>query len=139
MNRINILARHAADALITTSTPSLLSAFFPSRERRGDGANLQTRLNTWLSSRIAFIRFRGALAVLDAAFFTSAFVHWVALLWYEPIYALGLRRGRGGDAASAGGAGRRAKKGFEDDLEQQMQTLARDELGVELRSEAFEG
>lgn len=142
VNRINILARHAADALITTSQPSLFRVFFPKYKQNnntdnsttttGTDASLTARLHEWTLSRISFLRFRTTLFILDTAFFSSALVHWMKLLWFDPYYALGLRRRRRHDAESKGG-------GFEDDLEKSMQALARDELGVELRSEAFEG
>ncbi|CAO1623579.1 unnamed protein product [Sympodiomycopsis kandeliae] len=128
VNRINILARHAADALITTTQPSLYRVLFPSQGSQ----SFNTRLHEWTKSRIAFIKFRTTLFILDTAFFSSALVHWIKLFYRDPFYATGLRnQRRDGKDGSDGG--------FEDDLEKSMQTLARDELGVELRSDAFEG
>lgn len=125
-NRINILARHAADALITTtSTPSLLSVFFPrhmrkapesnGREHDGVSTTVGRRFHLWFSSRFAFLKFRTTLFLLDTAFHTSRLAHWMGLFFREPLYALGLtavhKEGRG--------------QGFEDDLEASMQQLAR--------------
>lgn len=136
VNRINILARHAADALITTSQPSLYRVIFPrKRQSQTDSdapSTLPSRLNEWTLSRISFLRFRTTLFILDTAFFSSSLVHWVKLLWKDPYYAIGLRRSRRDGKDESDG-------GFEDDLERSMQALARDELGVELRPDAFEG
>ncbi|CAO1628519.1 unnamed protein product [Parajaminaea phylloscopi] len=129
VNRINILARHAADALVTTSpTQSLLTVVFPPRNT---STAFSARLSQWLSSRMAFVRFRGTLLVLDIAFFTSTFLHWCSALLERtnPLRS----------SASREEKRRRRGRGFEDDLEESMQRLARDELGVELRDEAFEG
>lgn len=132
VNRINILARHAADALIATSpSPSLRTVFFSrSRNRSSDTpSTFPQRLSLYISSGLAFLRFRSTLFLLDAAFVGSGAFHWFQLLGKDPLYAIGWRSARDGDAGG----------NFEDDLEKGMQRLARDELGVELKSEAFQG
>lgn len=116
MNRINILARHATDALVSTSpSQSILAVFFPRRSGReltSQPPSFGGRLRQWLRSRIAFLRFRGVLLVLDLAFFTSTFFHWCSAT---------LRR----DNLSASNSPRKRGRGFEDDLEESMQKLAR--------------
>lgn len=143
VNRINILARHAADALVTTdqSSSSLLSVIFPSRYQHEDKTGkvspvtLKQRLGTYLASRSAFLRFRSTLLLLDIAFYTSAAVRWVSLFFRSPLYAVGLSN----KGVIAEKERKQRRGGFEDDLEKSMQRLAKDELGVELHSEAFEG
>lgn len=124
VNRINILARHAADALVSTSVSnSILTVFFP-RHHRGKGLSPSThfgeRFSQWFGSRLAFLRFRGTLLVLDIAFFSSTFLHWCsAVLTTNPLYTLGLAK------PSKEAEKRKRGRGFEDDLEESMQRLAR--------------
>lgn len=150
VNRINILARHAADALVDIAGTSaaqeplgsagLLDVFFPRRSGRRQALDsketasqlpaLRQRLGAWLRVRRDFLVFRGALLLLDVAFWASTLAHWTRRAAARPLEFVGLASS-GKDGGKSGG--------FEDDLEHQMQRMAKEELGVELRSEAFEG
>ena len=125
VNRLNILARHAAAALIAnTRTPSLYRVLKPIHT--SCGGTLAQRLATWIQDRLDFVRFRTTLLVLDLAFIGSGVSHWFRYLLRSPISAL---MGKSDPKA----------RGFEDDLEQSMRQMARDEFGVELDEGAFIG
>ncbi|SPO21655.1 uncharacterized protein UTRI_01137_B [Ustilago trichophora] len=137
VNRLNILAKHAAAALISnTETPSLYRVFKPRRNplpaQSGVSRSAVTtttlgqRFVTWVKDRLDFLRFRTTLLVLDMAFVGSGVSHWLRYLFRSPISAL-----MGKSDPNAGG--------FEDDLEQSMRQMARDEFGVELDESAFVG
>lgn len=114
VNRLNILARHAADALISPSTPTFWRALFP-RSQTGTGASAgpgaASRLTEWLVDRIEFVRFRSTLLVLDAAFIASTFSYWLRFLIRSPLKAI------------TGGRDEESR-GFEDDLEKSMRKMA---------------
>lgn len=138
VNRLNILAKHAAAALISnTETPSLYRVFKPRRNAplpTTDGAKptlgrsttVGQRFGAWIKDRLDFVRFRTTLLVLDFAFIGSGISHWLRFLFRAPVSAL-----MGKSDPKAGG--------FEDDLEQSMRQMARDEFGVELDEGAFVG
>lgn len=139
VNRLNILAKHAAAALIsTTETPSLYRVFRPVRDpalppsspksklRIGQSSTLQQRFSAWVKDRLDFLRFKTTLLVLDFAFVGSGVSHWLRYLFRAPLSAL-----MGKSDPKAGG--------FEDDLEQSMRQMAREEFGVELDEGAFVG
>ncbi len=127
VNRLNILAKHAASALISPHTPSLARVFFP--RSTAVQTHIGERFREWMSDRFAFVKFRLVLFVLDTAFITSQLKHWTRFLFKRPLQALGLKRT---DPNLEG-------KGFEDDLEKSMRKMARDEFGVELDEGAFMG
>lgn len=130
VNRLNILARHAASALISNRTPTLRRVFFPVHANRSDTLpRFSERFHEWFTNRIAFVKFRSVLFVLDMAFVTSKVSHWMSFLFQRPLQALGLKKKEPG---VQGG-------GFEDDLERRMKKMARDEFGVELDDSAFMG
>ncbi|KDN51971.1 ABC1-domain-containing protein [Tilletiaria anomala UBC 951] len=133
VNRLNILAKHAAAALISSRTPTISRVFFPIRqEGKGEEVpRLTARLHEWLTDRAAFLKFRTVLLVLDLAFITSSVSHWLRFFIRRPAQALGLK----GPATLDGDEG----GGFEDDLEKSMRKMARDEFGVELDKMAFTG
>lgn len=125
VNRLNILAKHAAAALISnTSTPSLYRVFKPLRTQHR--TSFSQRLSAWLKDRVDFARFRTTLLVLDLAFIGSGLSHWLKYFFRAPVSALM-------------GKSDPKKGGFEDDLEQSMRQMARDEFGVELDEGAFVG
>ncbi|PWZ03230.1 ABC1-domain-containing protein [Testicularia cyperi] len=128
VNRLNILAKHAAAALIAnTRTPSFYRVFRPHPTPSGqETASFGQRLSEWIRNRIEFLRFRSTLLVLDVAFIGSGISHWLSYLFRAPVSAL---LGRSDPN----------KGGFEDDLEQSMRKMARDEFGVELDEGAFVG
>ncbi|GAC97021.1 potential mitochondrial chaperonin [Pseudozyma hubeiensis SY62] len=128
VNRLNILAKHAAAALISnTDTPSLYRVFKPIRtSNQTQRASFGKRLSTWIKDRLDFVRFRTTLLVLDMAFIGSGISHWFKFFFRAPASAL---LGRSDPN----------KGGFEDDLEQSMRQMARDEFGVELDEGAFVG
>ncbi|CEH14647.1 Predicted unusual protein kinase [Ceraceosorus bombacis] len=101
VNRLNILARHAASALVSPKSPSF-------------------------KERVDSLRFKTALFIIDGAFLTSRLVHWLSLLFRNPLGALGLREL----------APTEKRKGLEDDLARGMQEMG-EEYGLDL-SDAFE-
>lgn len=135
VNRLNILAKHAAAALIThTETPSLYRVLRPVRTKlpssKGGSdmtsSSMAQRFAAWIKDRLDFVRFRTTLLVLDLAFVGSSLSHWLGFLMRAPRSAL---LGKSDPNA----------RGFEDDLEQSMRQMARDEFGVELDEGAFVG
>ncbi|TKY84901.1 hypothetical protein EX895_005981 [Sporisorium graminicola] len=129
VNRLNILAKHAAAALIAnTETPSLYRVFRPlhTLPSAGKTSTIGHRFAAWIKDRLDFVRFRTTLLVLDMAFIGSGVSHWLRYFFRAPVSALMGRRD-----PNAGG--------FEDDLEQSMRQMARDEFGVELDEGAFVG
>uniref|UniRef100_V5GJP8 Putative mitochondrial chaperonin n=1 Tax=Kalmanozyma brasiliensis (strain GHG001) TaxID=1365824 RepID=V5GJP8_KALBG len=129
VNRLNILARHAAAALISnTETPSLYRVFRPLRNQQSaaGGSSIGQRFAAWVKDRINFVRFRTTLLALDLAFIGSGVTHWFRYFFRAPVSALM-------------GKSDPNKGGFEDDLEQSMRQMARDEFGVELDEGAFVG
>lgn len=65
VNRLNCLARHAAQELVSTTMT--------------------------IKDRISALRFRTTLFVIETAFVGSRVVHWFILFWKYPLGALGLR------------------------------------------------
>lgn len=128
VNRLNILAKHAAAALIAnTETPSLYRVFRPLRTTPSAGmSTLGHRFAAWIKDRLDFVRFRTTLLVLDLAFIGSGASHWLRYFFRAPVSALM-------------GKSDPNKGGFEDDLEQSMRQMARHEFGVELDEGAFVG
>ncbi|CBQ70632.1 conserved hypothetical protein [Sporisorium reilianum SRZ2] len=125
VNRLNILAKHAAAALIAnTTTPSLYRVLRPLRS--SGPSTLSQRFGAWIKDRLDFVRFRTTLLLLDLAFIGSGVSHWLRYFFRAPVSAL-----LGKSDPKAGG--------FEDDLEQSMRQMARDEFGVELDEGAFVG
>ncbi|SOV06695.1 uncharacterized protein UDID_01847 [Ustilago sp. UG-2017a] len=126
VNRLNILAKHAAAALIAnTETRSLYRVFKPIRSKEVN-STLGGRFSAWIQDRLDFVRFRTTLLVLDLAFVGSGLSHWLRYLFRAPVSALM-------------GKSDPKRGGFEDDLEQSMRQMARDEFGVELDEGAFVG
>lgn len=127
VNRLNILAKHAAAALISnTETPSFYRVFRPIRTSKAANSSIGQRFAAWVKDRINFVRFRTTLFALDLAFVGSGVTHWFRYFLRAPVSAL-----LGRSDPNAGG--------FEDDLEQSMRQMARDEFGVELDEGAFVG
>lgn len=128
VNRLNILAKHAAAALISsTDTPSLYRVFRPIRSNTAlKDTSIGQRFSTWIKDRFDFVRFRSTLLVLDLAFIGSAISHWLSYFARAPASALM-------------GKTDPNKRGFEDDLEQSIRQMARDEFGVQLDEGAFLG
>ncbi|PWN51393.1 ABC1-domain-containing protein [Violaceomyces palustris] len=135
VNRLNILARHAAAALISNETPSLYRVLKPDRSLYFDNRgrvvrrmpDFGQRLREWLHDRLEFLKFRSTLLVLDLAFITSTLTHWLRFFFQAPVRAV------------SGGGPEEGGRGFEDDLEESMRKMARDEFGVELDAGAFVG
>lgn len=137
VNRLNILARHAADALIQERTSSLWRVFFPPPESgvvgseagpSGERRTFQARLQEWTRDRRAYVTFHVVLLVVDVAYHISQLAHWVRWLWSAPF--LPTTPGLSQDGTTH-------KGGFEDDLELQMRQLAHEEFGVELDEDSF--
>ncbi|SNX82614.1 uncharacterized protein MEPE_01320 [Melanopsichium pennsylvanicum] len=140
VNRLNILAKHAADALITnTETCSLYRVFKPKispvlptstggsiGSSYGGKRTVGQRFSSWMKDRLDFVKFRSTLFLLDFAFLGSTMTHWIRYLFRNPKRAL---LGRFDSDP----------KGFEDDLEKSMRQMAREEFGVELDQGAFIG
>lgn len=118
VNRLNILARHASSALVSTSpTPSLIRVFFPRQSQPSN--SLSGRLVTWLRSRMAFLTFRTTLFVLDLAFVGSAVVR--SLHKASVIFVSSLKYGPFSKEVKR--AASKTAGGFEDDLEAGMRQL----------------
>lgn len=128
VNRLDILARHAAAAMISsTRTPSLYRVFRPKPISPGTAhPAFGVRLSEWVKDRTDYLRFRSTLFVLNFAFIGSGVTHWIKFFFKAPLAAL---LGRSDPEVG----------GFEDDLEQSMRKMARDEFGVELDEGAFAG
>ncbi|KAN0060806.1 hypothetical protein ACQY0O_007465 [Thecaphora frezii] len=132
VNRLNILAKHAASALLSPTTPTLYHVFFPIRPSsspspsNGSDQGVATRMREWCADRLEFLRFRSTLLLLDIAFWASGFSHWMLFLLRHPLMVVKGQR----DAQ---------QRGFEDDLEKSMRKMAKDEFGVELDEGAFIG
>lgn len=111
VNRLNILARHAAAALIGGNTPTFIRTLRPTSP---DAPAFNARLAEWLRDRVAYLRFRTTLFVLDIAFVGSSWAHWLSFLVRAPAKALGLVKSADSDRGG----------GFEDDLEHSMRQMA---------------
>lgn len=133
VNRINILARHAASALLTSDSPTLLSIFRPHGKQKE--SSMMDRLKFWTSSRISFLTFRTTLLLLDGVFVGSAL--WRGLKWSYNLFFATITHGPFSKQARK--TWNAQSGGFEDDLEQGMRQLAKDEFGVELDENAFMG
>lgn len=119
VNRLNVLARHAADALIQERTSTLWKVISPPTNESQD---LSARFREWATNRRAYITFHMVLLLVDVAFQLSRFAHWFRWVFsYLPFTPNGPR----------------TRGGFEDDLEAQMRELARNEFGVELDADSF--
>lgn len=134
VNRINILARHAASALLTSDSPTLLSIFRP-RGQEQQQSTVMERSRLWLSTRISFLTFRTTLLLLDGVFVGSSL--WRGLKWSWNFISASLTHGPFSKQARK--TWNAQTGGFEDDLEQGMRQLAKDEFGVELDENAFMG
>lgn len=135
VNRINILARHAASALLTSDTPTIFTVVRPQRDTSLAAQSFTARLRFWLSTRAAYLTFRTTLLLLDVAFVGSAAVRSVAWTWHVVRSAL-LHGPRSGEVRAKWN---QKSGGFEDDLEQGMRRMAKDEFGVDLDESAFMG
>lgn len=133
VNRINILARHAASALLSTDTPTLFRVVVPRAAARH--LAISHRFSLWLRTRLSFLTFRSTLFLLDIAFLGSSVLRTCHRSWL--IVKNSLRYGPWSSEAKVVWKSRAG--GFEDDLESGMRQLAKDEFGVELDDNAFMG
>lgn len=93
------------------------------------------RLRFWWSTRLAFLTFRTTLLLLDGVFFGSALWHGIKWSWQLMSNSIAY----GPWSAEVRRTWKAQSGGFEDDLEQGMRQLAKDEFGVELDENAFMG
>jgi aarF domain-containing kinase len=136
VNRINILARHAASALISTEeTPTFYRALIPKKNTAGQQVELSHRLNIWFHSRTSYFTFRTTLLILDFAFVGSAFVKAFSKGWV--VVKQSVLHGPWSQQAYIAWAAKTG--GLEDDLEAGMRKMAKDEFGIELQDDAFIG
>lgn len=127
-NRINIMAHYASEGYAMTQLPppSPFSFSFSSLLNRSSSSttnsnqppvSLQLFKSYFISKTQSFI-FHFALFAIDVGFMLTRFRSFVL------------------ETCSSGGAKR---EGFEDLLQRQVSAMARDELGIELGDEAFQG
>lgn len=135
VNRINILARHAASALLTNDTPTLYRVLRPRYQNNQNVGHLSQRFSSWLQSRLSFFTFRSTLLLLDIAFVGSSVLRVGHRSWI--IFKMSILHGPWSQEAHL--AWKSKAGGFEDDLESGMRQLAKDEFGVELDENAFAG
>ncbi|KAK0556881.1 hypothetical protein OC846_000908 [Tilletia horrida] len=102
------------------------------------------RLRVYLGTVGMFLRFRTTLLLLDVAFYTSGFRYALRVIFFDEGLWKIIRgqadKERVRKAVAAVGVGSGSSSplgGFEDELNESMKRLARDELGVELGDEAF--
>jgi aarF domain-containing kinase len=133
VNRINILARHAASALLTNDTPTLYRALIP--RQNAQHTQLSSRLSLWFYSRMSFFTFRSTLFLLDIAFVGSSVLRVCHRSWL--IVKNSVIHGPWSQQTYI--AWKSKAGGFEDDLEHGMRQLAKEEFGVELDENAFMG
>jgi aarF domain-containing kinase len=133
VNRINILARHAASALLTNDTPTLYRVVRP-RSPSPD-LDLSIRFSLWLRTRLSFLTFRSTLFLLDIAFVGSSVLRACHRSWL--IVKNSVTYGPWSPEAKI--IWKSKAGGFEDDLENGMRQLAKEEFGVELDENAFMG
>lgn len=132
VNRINILARHAASALLTNDTPTLYRVLRPNQD---SNRQISQRFSVWLRSRLSFFTFRSTLFLLDIAFVGSSVLRVCHRSWL--IIKNSILHGPWSQEAKI--VWKSKVGGFEDDLESGMRQLAKDEFGVELDENAFAG
>lgn len=114
MNRINILARHAAAGLLHNPPASL--------DRRDHKFSLSSSLRAFANSRVAFLRFRFTLLVIDVAFYMANGFAWFRIIRHRFF-----------------GDGKRVSTNkFEDQLEVELRDMARDKFGMQISEDAFD-
>jgi aarF domain-containing kinase len=133
VNRINILARHAASALLTNDTPTLYRVLRP--RQSSTTLDFSNRFSLWLRTRLSFLTFRSTLFLLDIAFVGSSVLRVCHRSWL--IVKNSVTHGPWSPEAKL--IWKSKAGGFEDDLESGMRQLAKDEFGVELDENAFMG